>query len=86
MKTPKEAHEAKVRMANQAKLMLELVEHEGFKMLKMRLDELALTAKEAIIASTDFQDLIQKRSYFEGLNALDREITTIISRGKKADS
>lgn len=86
MKTKKEAREAKSRMITQGKLMLELKEHDGYKLLEGRLKDYREDMKEQILESESFEEFRYKRGYLEGISSLLREVDTIISRGKKQEA
>jgi hypothetical protein len=82
MQSPQEAREKKAELINKSHMMQDLLEMEGFTYLIARLEKLAEMAKKDAIASTSYEDLCYRRGIIEGLDALKREIDTIISRGK----
>lgn len=85
MKTVKDINDSKARMIKQGRDMQQLTQHEGFKLLMKRLQELSDTAKEEIVSSETWEDFLKKKAYLSGLLALSREVDTIISRGKSQE-
>lgn len=82
MRTPKEIDEAKYRIIEDGKLIEELTQHKGYQLLEKRLQTIVNEAKEAIIASKDFEDLLQKRAYYQGLLALSQEVENFLGKFK----
>jgi hypothetical protein len=69
-------------MINLGRDMQTLKSNESFQYLLERLSKTTRQAKEDIIASTTWDEFLQKKGVYMGLIALSREIDTIISRGQ----
>ena len=85
MRSPKEAREAKAELINRGHMMQALLDQEGYQYLTERLGELADNAKDEAIASKTYDELCERRGFIRGLETLEREVTTIINRGKKQE-
>lgn len=83
--TRKEAIEAKQRLLSAGRLLQELTLHDGFILLLERLNKRTAGAKEAVMTAQSWEEFLSKKSYLEGLSALQEEVDTIISKGKSAE-
>lgn len=81
-----EVREAKTRIINQGKLIAEMKEHDGWKLLQERMESIVEEAKNKVIVSESFEELRYRRGYYEGLMTLIKETDTITSKGKKQES
>jgi len=71
------------RRLNQAALVQQLKDHEGYKLV---LSELS-TIREGkdLSLSTSWEDFLQKKAYLDGLKAFELAVDKILARAKTAE-
>lgn len=78
--TPNEAKERKEQIIKLGRDMATMIESSSWKYLEEKLSSLEESAKQDALGSPDWETLLQKRGYLEGLGALKREVASTISR------
>jgi len=82
MNTADKVREASTRMLLEAQQVSHLLMDDGFKIIMERINQSVDEAKENVLKSETFEDFRYRRGFLEGLKVLQREIDTIISKGK----
>jgi len=85
MKTRKEYLDGAQELINQAHQMEILKTNADYVFLQKRHEAIIQSSREDVVSSTTWEEFLQKKGFLRGLQALNGEIDTIISRGKSKE-